>query len=282
MRLNFSHGEYELKREMIGILRDELEKNREGGNAKVDWSDGSNEMFCAILADLKGPEIRTGCFLGDSSAGVLVEAGSKIRLTSDVAYKDACSSKVVFVDHATLHREVDVGQIVFVDDGLLKLEVQSVDIERGELVCVAINSGVLGERKGVNLPGASVSLPAVTDQDKRDLRFCVEQQVDFVAASFVRCGSHVREIRRILDESSKELFGVSHSIKIVSKIENQEGIDNFDDILAESDGIMIARGDLGIEIPSEKVFLAQKMMVTKCNVNRKLAICATQMLEVGQ
>ena len=134
------------------------------------------------------------------------------------------------------------------------------------------------ERKGINLPGAIVSLPAVTDRDKEDLRFCVAEQVDYVAASFVRCASHVEEVRRTLEEHAKEL-GLPSQIKIISKIENLEGCENFDDILSVSDGVMVARGDLGIEIPSEKVFLAQKSMITKCNVSRKLVICATQMLE---
>jgi len=280
MRLNFSHGEHDEKREIIRDLRDELKRNRDRGNENVDWSDGSNEMFCSILADLKGPEIRTGTMSSKGVSSVPIEFGSKVVLTTNSEFKTSCDASKVYVDHVTLAQELKADQIVFVDDGLIKLRVIETSPETGEIKCEAINSGMLGERKGINLPGVVTNLPAVTEQDKLDLRFCVEQKVDFVAASFVRCADHVREVRDVLNQAAQDLGMTSPTtIKIISKIENQEGIDNFDEILEASDGIMVARGDLGIEIPSEKVFLAQKMMLAKCQVHRKLSVCATQMLE---
>eukprot|EP00940_MAST-03C_sp_MAST-3C-sp2_P003072 g3072.t1 len=278
LRLNFSHGDHKQKRRIIADLRKSLQENIERGAENVDWSDGSNEQLCAVLADLKGPEIRTGSFGSSEDSSVRIETGSKVVLSTDPDLRNKCSASTIFVDFPSLHEELTEGQVIFVDDGLIELRVEESISEERAIVCRAVNGGLLGERKGINLPGASVSLPAVTEQDKLDLRFCVEERVEYVAASFVRCGSHVQEIRKILNEAADE-FGVSQSIKIISKIENQEGIDNFDVILRESDGIMVARGDMGIEIPSEKVFLAQKMMLTKANVHRKLAICATQMLE---
>lgn len=167
--------------------------------------------------------------------------------------------------------DLSVGNTVLVDDGLIGMEVTA--IEGNKVICKVLNNGDLGENKGVNLPGVSIALPALAEKDKQDLIFGCEQGVDFVAASFIRKRSDVVEIREHLKAHGGE------NIQIISKIENQEGLNNFDEILEASDGIMVARGDLGVEIPVEEVIFAQKMMIEKCVRARKVVITATQMLD---
>ena len=252
MRLNFSHGDFEEHGTRIKRIREVMEKT------------GKN---IGILLDTKGPEIRTGKLEGGKD--ILLEAGNKITITTDYSYvgnKDKIS-----VSYPGIVNDLKPGNVVLLDDGLVGLEVES--IKGNEIVCTIRNTGELGETKGVNLPGVSVGLPALAEKDIADLKFGCEQGVDFVAASFIRKASDVAEVRKVLDENG------GTNIKIIPKIENQEGVDNFDEILELSDGIMVARGDLGVEIPAEEVPFVQKMMIRKCNAAGKPVITATQMLD---
>lgn len=252
MRLNFSHGDFEEHGTRIKRIREVMEKT------------GKN---IGILLDTKGPEIRTGKLEGGKD--ILLEAGNKITITTDYSYvgnKDKIS-----VSYPGIVNDLKSGNVVLLDDGLVGLEVDS--IKGNEIVCTIRNTGELGETKGVNLPGVSVGLPALAEKDIADLKFGCEQGVDFVAASFIRKASDVAEVRKVLDENG------GANIKIIPKIENQEGVDNFDEILELSDGIMVARGDLGVEIPAEEVPFVQKMMIRKCNAAGKPVITATQMLD---
>ncbi|WP_449602690.1 pyruvate kinase [Paenibacillus sp. Marseille-Q9583] len=252
-RLNFSHGDFEEHGARIKTIRQaskELNKT------------------VAILLDTKGPEIRTGKLEVEPIELVQDEY---LTLTTEEILG---TQERISITYSELPNDVQVGSTILIDDGLIGLTV--VDIQGTEIKTRIVNGGTIKSKKGVNVPGVNISLPGITEKDTNDILFGIEQDIDFIAASFVRKASDVQEIRELLSKNN-----ASH-IQIISKIENQQGVDNLDEILEASDGLMVARGDLGVEIPAEDVPLAQKLMIQKCNVAGKPVITATQMLDSMQ
>ena len=254
-RLNFSHGDHEEHLARINNIK------------KVRQETGK---MIAILLDTKGPEIRTH----DMEGGALeFFTGDVLRIsmTQVLGTKEKIS-----ITYPELINDVQVGSTILIDDGLVGLTVTEIDHANGEIVTVVNNSGVVKNKKGVNVPGVSTKLPGITEKDRADIIFGIENDIDYIAASFVRRASDVQEIRDLLEEHN-----ATH-IQIIPKIENQEGIDNIDEILALSDGLMVARGDMGVEIAAEEVPIVQKMLIKKCNTLGKPVITATQMLDSMQ
>jgi len=253
VRMNFSHGSHEYHGSVVNNARQAAKEL---------------DVILGIALDTKGPEIRTGTLKGDED--IRLEVGQSLVVTVNPARSKDGDTETIYADYENLPKVMKKDDLIYIDDGLISLRV--VEIGKDFVKTVVVNSGLLGSHKGVNLPNVDVDLPAVSEKDKRDLLFGVEQNVDMVFASFIRKASDVEEVRAVLGEKGKH-------IKIISKIENHEGVRNFDSILEVTDGVMVARGDLGIEIAPQKVFLAQKMMISKCNIAGKPVICATQMLE---
>jgi len=261
-RMNFSHGSHEYHASTIANCREAAKKYKE---------EKGFDPSLAIALDTKGPEIRTGLLEGDDGRKELIfEAGDTLKLTTDDAFKEKCTKEVVWLDYKNITKVLVPGKRIYIDDGLIS--VKALEIGPDYVLGEVENGGNLGSRKGCNLPATDTDLPAVSEKDMKDLQFGVDQGVDMVFASFIRDAAGVREIRKVLGDGGKDIL-------IISKIENQQGVNNIDEIIAESDGIMVARGDMGIEIPPEKVFIAQKQIIAKCNQAGKPVICATQMLE---
>lgn len=248
-RLNFSHGAQEdhlLKINNIKRLRKQ------------------KGLHISIILDTKGPEIRTGRF---SVPEVALSEGQRYILTTDDIAADEERAGVTYRD---LAKDVKPGDAILIDDGLVKLTVD--EIRGNDIICTVRNSGVIKAQKGINIPDVKINLPSMTEKDVSDIKFGIENGVDYIAASFIRRAADVAAIREILDEAGSE-------IHIISKIENREGIENIDEIIDASDGIMVARGDMGVEIPEEQVPIVQKQIIRKCNEKGIPVITATQMLD---
>ena len=250
-RLNFSHGNHENHKEKIDMIK-EL---REEMNLPI-----------AIMLDTKGPEIRLGDF--KDNAVIELKDGDKFTITTRDILGD---QDIISVSYKDLPQDLEVGSKVLIDDGLVGLVVEK--IEDTEIYLSVESGGVISSHKGVNIPNANINLPALTEKDKADILFGIENDIDFIAASFIRKKSDVLGIRKVLEDNN------NFDIRIISKIESRQGLENIDEIIDASDGIMVARGDLGVEIPTEEVPIAQKEIIKKCNLSSKAVITATQMLD---
>ncbi|GAA0456297.1 pyruvate kinase [Alkalibacillus silvisoli] len=254
-RLNFSHGDYDEHRARIQNIR---QAAKELGTT------------VGILLDTKGPEIRTGTFVEDE---VELQEGSTVYLSME----EVEGTKERFsVTYPGLIEDVEPGNTILLDDGLIGLDVISIDHNKQEIVTKVMNTGIIKDKKGVNVPNVSVNLPGITEKDANDITFGIEEDIDFIAASFVRRPSDVLEIRELLEKHRAD------HIQIIPKIENREGVENIEQVIKVSDGLMVARGDLGVEIPAEEVPLVQKDLIYQCNVAGKPVITATQMLDSMQ
>ena len=249
-RFNFSHGSHEEHKQRI----ERVKAVREEYNLPI-----------ALLLDTKGPEIRTG----DMQDGkIFLKKGEQIRLTPRACLGTPSKISITYPD---LYQDVQAGTSILIDDGLIELRVEQT--QEQDILCRVLNDGAVSNHKGINVPDVHLSIPYLSDKDKSDIQFGIEQGVDFVAASFVRTADDVQQLRMLLDEN-----GGAH-INIIAKIENQQGVENIDGIVSLADGVMIARGDMGVEIPAEDVPPIQKMLIKKVTSAGKQVITATQMLD---
>jgi len=248
-RLNFSHGTHSEHKQRVDNIRAAAE---------------ATATNISIMLDTKGPEIRTGTL---KEGLICLKAGDIFTLTTREVVGD---EEQVMISYPHLPQEINKGDCILLADGLISLQVQ--ETTDTDIVCRVLNGGELGERKGINVPGVRVKLPFLSDKDRLDIEFAIKHQLDFIAASFVRSAEDILEIRRILEENHAD-------IDIIAKIESQEGVDNLEDIIKVVDGVMVARGDLGVEIPAEEVPLVQKQIIKQCIAAGKTVIIATQMLE---
>ncbi len=249
-RLNFSHGIHEEHAEVIARIKEV--RKRLG-------------VPLAIMLDTKGPEIRLGKFDGGSA---VLEAGASFTLTTEDIVGDSSRGQITY---KRLPEQLSRGMTVLLDDGNIELQVE--ETTAAEIRCTVMNSGIIKNGKGVNVPGVHIDMPHLSERDKSDLLFGIEHQVDFIAASFIRSKEDVIGMRKFMD------YNGGHRIKIISKIENLEGVENFSSILAHSDGIMVARGDMGVEVNFERLPGIQKRFIKECYQSGKMVITATQMLE---
>ena len=249
-RLNFSHGTYDDHLSAVKIIR---ELNEE------------LHMNVSILADLQGPKIRTNEMENNS---VLLEIGKEIKILVE---KVVGNAQRFSINYAKLPQEVNPGEKILLDDGKIMLEVIFSD-GKSEILCKIIQGGILSSKKGVNFPNTSISLPSLTEKDEKDLQFALDNGVDWIALSFVRSANDIIALKQLISARK-------HHAKVIAKIEKPEALQNIDEIITESDALMVARGDLGVEIPYQNVPLIQKMLISKCNLSAKPVIVATQMME---
>ena len=249
-RFNFSHGTHEEQKARLEKLKELRTKT---------------DVPIAALLDTKGPEIRIGCF---KDHRITLQEGQEFTLVND---ETESTQKKVTISYKELYRDVVPGDSILIDDGLVGMQVER--IEGKDIVCIVKNPGDISDRKGVNVPGVELKMPFISEKDKEDLLFGIQEDFDFVAASFTRTADDVREMRKLLDDNG------GSNINIIAKIENQQGVDNIDDIIEEADGIMVARGDMGVEIPLERVPVIQQRIIQKVYQAGKVVITATQMLD---
>jgi len=255
IRCNFSHGDHAEQGARFATLR------------AINAEKGTH---VGILLDTRGPEIRTHLF---ENGGVNLEAGKIVS----ISMSEVLGTKERFsVNYPGLINDIEVGGIILVDDGNVELTITAIDKDAGNITCIIKNDAYVKDRRGINVPGGKLNMEFLDEKDRADIIFGCEEQVDFLAASFIRRAEDVTAIRAIFAE-----HGNTHT-RIISKIENQEGVDNLDEIIEASDGIMVARGDLGVEVPAEEVPMIQKDIIAKCNAAGKVVITATQMLESMQ